>query len=53
VFLGPSSVGKSAIIERFVQERFDTCKKVTIELTIANSWYWFFSQKCTLWRSNL
>jgi len=30
VFLGPSAVGKSAIIERFIQERFDPSKVVTL-----------------------
>lgn len=30
VFLGHSSVGKSAIIERFIQERFDPTKAVLI-----------------------
>lgn len=28
VFLGQSAVGKSAIIERFIRERFDACKSV-------------------------
>ncbi len=29
VFLGPSSVGKSAIIERFTQQTFDPNRAVT------------------------
>jgi GTPase SAR1 family protein len=28
VFLGQSAVGKSAVIERFIQERFDSAKAV-------------------------
>jgi GTPase SAR1 family protein len=32
VFLGSSAVGKSAIIERFIQERFDANKNVDFVL---------------------
>ena len=52
VFLGSSAVGKSAIIERFIQERFDANKSqetVGIDFFVKNVAYKGATYKLQLW----
>lgn len=49
VFLGQSAVGKSAIIERFIRERFDACKSVCFGPYVRKHLVLIFLQKmCTI-----
>ena len=46
VFLGNQSVGKSSVIEKYVNNRFDESSHVTSFIIIANCWYRLSGKEC-------
>jgi GTPase SAR1 family protein len=53
VLLGDQYSGKTAVIDRFINEKFEDSYNVNLKMILAHDWNRLFSQKCCIFKQDL